>query len=521
VIRLKSSPIIDSSFKVEFGNATFQVDYQGELLEYADDTTIFNITIVSDTIDVVKPGDFVVFDKASSTDFYILPSTDVNAIDQFDPRKIGWFKPGLPTKVEPTLGNQIAIKLTDCDDAHIKLTYPWIKISDFLHGRSTFLSQSIAPGSILLDTDFIHDPSDAGLEPNHHTTPYVYLKDGWILMSPASELIFFGITPSDHFIPSSFSTPAVNRTVLTNSGIITADNWEFRTALINTGSGSTTIALLNSPDDAYWGVCMSTTNFTCVNQSITAMVWPEMVLQTIYFDGTFKKLHPSLNHNSSTIGLLESTQSGVYNILVEFRDLQIQFETTTVKAKISKIEPGLTGINITARSITTPGLCYIYTEPAGIVSAQSIVLGLIDNTNFFPYTTPLFTGNVTVGIRCHKNVVTQKIAVSYDSLISEQPTVTVDTETEWHHTLNPGNWLSSIGETLGGVGSWLGDAFGATGKSIKWWQHLLMWLEIVVFVILSVVVLYFIIKFVLYLYFMSRKYMIKRRLRLKLMKKEN
>jgi hypothetical protein len=410
VIKFKPTAVKDFGITVSFstGNATAQSwfgEYSGNVVSYEHQESQFNLTILSDTVQESYKPIYVVYDNHATSDFYLLDETDVNGLDQFVSRKIGWLKSDKNVKLSPSLGKEFDLKLRDCFKNQIDVIYPWVSTKDMLSQRKSKLSRAVSPGALLIDPDFKQVPSEQNAIPDHAVSPYAYLKQGWILVNSGGTIGFVGIGLDDQYIPRAVSSLTINQNVTTNKGLF------FVGACLYADTGVYdaveniyyTLRFISISNQTY-GFCLLdlSTYITCSNVSFHGISWPENKEALFYFDGSFKKTFTSTVASPSQIILNTEPANGVVTGIVTFSNLKITFEDLSTRAAINSLTADEEKVTMIALALTSSGDCNVYSTPSWVIQTQKISLTLNPTTYELFYTAGKFGGKLIIGINCFK-----------------------------------------------------------------------------------------------------------------------
>jgi len=454
-------PTKDIGFSLSYtdGNQTYEsweTEYSGiSVYEMNSDNTI-NVTIISDTSTRYFDIQNIVFDTSDTSDFYILDDSDVNSIDSFDTTKIGWVKPDQPIRIPPNMANLIPLDVSNCLVDKFGVVSPFVSIEDKLLQNRHRLSSVIAPGSILADPNYYFGLSKTSLKtaPDVNLKPWHYLRFGWLLANHDGPQ-FLGVTQAGEFLPLTTGCGVLPmlQNITTNVGqyrnlssltVCWADMQVFIPQAFNIGGsyGYWLVKFITyaniSGNFTEYGVCtmyngaigvdFTSVSFasaklnylavelgSCFEPNFNSTAWPTLAIGNFKFNGTFSQSYTGYSSDINAVSLSNPIYEGVANVLVTFKDLNIQFQSNSIKPKIISVGTNnVDGVWVFAQSVTVGGVCFIGTYPAGIFTTQSVTLGLNPLNNTYVFAPVAYKSQISVVIRCAQSTSEATLFVNYD-----------------------------------------------------------------------------------------------------------
>jgi hypothetical protein len=496
---------------------SWAVEYHGELAVFNDDSLPFNITVISDTAKVSFTPQYSLFDITSPLDFYFFTSDEVNALDQFDYSKIGWYKTDQNKKYNSDLLSSIGTKLEDCTNDRFTFTYPWVNVIDFLTQHQSRLSRYYSPGSMLSDPNYLQVGTMFGQNPEHTSNPYIFVSTGWIEANLDDVPQPFGWTAGGDIVPTpqqlSFFTALGNNTQiwvesgLTNvssgyqyvdftlpykcnvvqvySNVIASDGTEvvysaFRCALSSVKAFNVFCqGTMGAPSCGFTGDPWHINNYTMIGRS-----WPELTyFSQHYVNGTYSKSIVGSSSAATTTHMYTEINNGVLNVNIQFKNFTVFFENTVISPKFISATAKNATITVVAQSLTVAGTCFISSEPAELLTAQPVTLTVSASSYSLDANLPLFSDVATLLLNCYKKTAKISLNVDYNIQINQSlaqnETVTNNVSSQicslndfsscgTSFFANPSNW--------GNIFSGIGD--GNNNNNLSWWQWVLLALEI-------------------------------------------
>jgi len=507
VIKFKPIVTLDLGLAISITNTTTSfVEYDGTIQQAILSNNRINFTVVSDTNQVSFTPEFVVYDHHAPTDFYMFSSSEVNGLNEYSTGKLGWYKTDQAIKTQQGIQSMITTKVKDCSKNVIETIYPWLKPIDFLYANRDKISAAMAPGAYLFDSQFNADPSDKKTVPNHILTPYNYLRDGWIVTDVTGNPVFVGMTDGGQIVPiPTQALTSVGLTVQTNKGLQTQDNWLKSSFLIydKLTSAQKYVEIVTLAADQYsYGVCLydvPSTVRTCQNITFQTTGWPTLEPTLYKFTDHFYESPLIANSSVNPILYTEMT-SGVANVLVQFFNLSVSFESSTIQPRINSIsfDQAANTVTINAQSVTTGGVCYVYSTPTNFIITQSIALTVAAKDYVYDIESLVYLGNVDIGVRCQKNLATKsvQVAVNYTQ-IGQNVTVNDTAPTD-----NPGDSFNPFGFFQNwSIPNLLGDFNFGSGPSLSdkivgWLLLILKWVLIAFAIGVGLAIIWWLLKMI-------------------------
>lgn len=454
---------------------SWAVEYFGTPTYSMGDSNAINITVVSDTATYNSFWEFLEFDMQSPTDYYLLTSSDVNGLDEANPAKIGYIRtvdPALQMMVPPNVANLITTTVLNCANNQFVFNYPWHATADLLSERKRYLSSHLWPNSVYVDPDYYYQQpyvtsfgGEISLEkeePQLYVDPYFYLADGWLIRT--SNTPFVGKTVAGYTVPFPVITGVlVNgnqyQNVSSNCGFtnLTGIYVSYTTVYYyDFGINSTALMQLLSwggfaPNASFcYSVCTYQSSITaanainggCTNVNLTSIAWPSLTPQIFTFNNTgFSQTAFRNDPPLSAIQLYGPTTNGVVNVVVQFNNLEIQFSNSLIQPKITLAgSNNVNGMWIMAQSVTVGGVCYVASNPPGIIITQPITLG-VTLTNFtYNFNQAQFTGVAGVVLECAAQIATYTLNLNYNLSPNNSDFQNGTNNNPWF----PGNWWPSL-----------------------------------------------------------------------------
>jgi len=505
VIKFKPIVTLDLGLAISITNtSTTFIEYDGTVQQVILSNKRVNFTVLSDTNQVSFTPEFIVYDHHAPTDFYMFTSSEVNGLNEYSTGKFGWYKTDQPIKTQQGVQSMITTKVKDCSKNVIETIYPWMKPIDFLYTNRDKISAVMAPGAYLFDSQFNADPSDRKTVPNHILTPYNYLVDGWIIVDTAGAPFFVGWGANNKIIPTPTQTVSTLLTIQTNKGIQTSSNWIKSSVLITDelSNRSKYVEIMTLAGDVYsYGVCLydvADTTRQCGNVTFQTIGWPSLESTLFKFTDHFFEAPVIANASVNPILYTEMT-SGVANVLINFFNLSVSFESSTIQPRINSVSFNQTGntVTVNAQSVTTGGVCYLYTTPTNFIITQSIVLTVAPKDFVYDIESLVYIGKVDIGIRCQKNLASKAVQVAVNfTQIGQNVTVndTTPTDNPGDAPFNPFNFFKDWSLPNLFSGSNVGESL--SDKIIGWLLFGVKWLLIALAVGVGIALIIWILKMI-------------------------
>jgi membrane-bound inhibitor of C-type lysozyme len=524
IAKYKDTITKDFLLQFNFGNDSWAIDYAGYPIEYSTETSDFNVTVISDTtVPPIRP-EFTVIDLNSPQDFYLLGDDEVNSINDFDYRKLGWYKTNSTTHIDSAIGNQITVSVKNCEDDKFTVTYPWISQAAFLSTKRDKLSKNLIPGSRYIDSEISALYQSSQQIPQHQSGHFFEAMSGFIALGGGADIAAVGaaidLDGITHVYPPLVYTGVTAASVYKKfdaCSLMSDHACNYNYTSVSSNLTASRVLVLVDPvqsDDLYMTILKTseghnlfcagyTTPYNCGNQTFHIQIYPTGDIAQIRYDGLFhiKLLTDNLGADTE---IMLPTDKGVIEISIEFQNLEVQYDDTSVKPKILSAKQDDDTITVTAQSISVAGTCYISTYPAGRIITQTIDLTMAPNDYDYNIGASI-TGNLLILIQCYRYNSTYTLKVDYvsDEDVQAQNTTDVDSDNndaDWWDVVDPSNWWDSV-KDLFGFNSLL---------SFKWWHYLVILGEIILGLIVAYILIRYVIwnglKFVIRKVKMQRKY---------------
>lgn len=410
--------------------------YTGVVSDY--NVTGLNVTISATLTGATHTGSFILWDKTSLENYYILPSSAVNDINTYNLNKIGWLK---------VFDNQVYHKLTNkdfditaksCQKNQYSLRHNILNTAVYLRNHKEFLGNSINSDRSLIDNEYTPTISDEGAIPNHNLYPYQYIYDGFALYGLDNSVQFFGVIRNEtdgtfkiSFDPDMTSLTGFPITAIWSGGVSTSTNITVYclgisyTPQVNPylnpnyiclaiPADGKSYTLLGCPirpatsDAAYITSC---TPYNGGNMLIKEIrLWPENSIGNIKFNGTFTKL---INLDVTGGTFYEYIDSLSAQVTLSYSNISVSFTSSTTKPKIFNCVPFYDSIKFEALSTSNPGSCYAEVQPLGLTNTESIYLSNSINSYTLDIIQESFDGDAMILIRCLRSVVSCNVTLHY------------------------------------------------------------------------------------------------------------
>lgn len=460
------TPFVNLVF--EDNNGAWPETYNGQVISSTYNSD-FNITIITDTMKDNLDIHYVVFDRQSKTDFWLLPADTVNDINQFDTNKLAWAKIGQTVNVDPNLLEKTSVVISDCKGNSFAQTTNWLNNAVWLNNNKNKLSATLAPHALLFDPDWIHPVSKE--DPNLFVTPYEYIDNGWIYTSDQGGIKFVGFNEKNYPVPwtgidsdtQDVRPWLVNKTHLTMYPLGTvnlADNLSpfiFTIGVpfaLDSTFNARWISIYNKTlyEDAEeslqplgCALCrVSTSNsssFACGKWGLFGgHSWPSGQLVALTYDnGYFRENMEETQDGPSSLHI--PSNNGVIQVAIHFKNFTVQFDQTLVKPVIDSVKQDNTTIVLKAHSSTVPGTCIVASSPVGLFITQGLNLEV--NVKEYTLTSSYreFNQSITVIIRCHDKMVNSSLKVSFNlTEVQSLESGFNSSNPQPEDFINPGNW---------------------------------------------------------------------------------
>jgi len=431
---------------------SWSMQYKGIPAYSTSPTGMINTTIISDTSTYSSFWEFLLFDIQANTDYYMLTSSDVNGIDGWDPHKIGYIRVDSYGKATfaPNLQNNIGVIVDDCLNNIFRYNFPWHNTQDMLDQRKRYTSENVWPQSIFVDPEFYYaapftTQSYVKEEPQHSVFPYYYIRDGWLLMNNGPP--FIGLTDQGTLTPAQTglgfpSSDPMFQNVSSNCGYYNLTNVNNNIGWTNiyyydVGTNQPALMQLWSwgggwvtpPYNASTNICYAICTFKiggttslyainggCKDINMTAYAWPSMQPAIFTFNNTgFWQTPSGYTPPLSATKLYGPVNNGVINVQMQFNNLEIQFSNSMIQPKITSVgTDNISGLWVTAQSVTVGGVCYISTNPPGVIITQPITLGVSLSNYSYNFNQAQYTGVLGLVIECAAQLATTTLLVNYN-----------------------------------------------------------------------------------------------------------
>jgi hypothetical protein len=511
IIGFSSVPVLDVGVIVQSSTDLLVLEYAGTPIGTVGSNNTMNTTILSDT--AVAPVNYfcVVFDRASDSDYYLLPYSECNPLNGFNPRLPGYFKYNQTLGIDPLL--KVDVTIRSCQNNLWAYAYPWLNTASFLDSNPSLLGKRQSFVSYLINNYFTPLPGDLGLTPSHEFDPYVYLSQGWFFSTYSGAPQAFGIDLYGNKIPTvtSLSVYVGTYSCLCFQAIsggfvsttITSSTWYISNLGTPTPNGATGASLqwlqpnsTNTPS-LYCFRYYDGTNSFCNSISFQGESWPSFQPATFTYNGTFSTSFGPLSYTTPTSFIAEN-QFGSLTVQVAFTNQKVQFQLPQ-SASLIVLEQywdpvgGVATLKI--YSATVGGSCVVATVPTGVIGTQIISVGMTSSNQSFQLTGQNFTGVLTFIFQCYQN----QISYNFGYIVfNSNQTVQVPVS-EY-----PGGFDYYIPDGKGGYkqgGLNFGDLFSGwwgSGNWYDWIVNILYWISLVIVIILIIIIGLWIFYFIIF-----------------------
>jgi len=502
-------------------------NYQGNPVFYANTTVPINVTLVSSTVTpIISNVDYALIDMVRQWDFYVLESDAVNSQDTYDSTKIGWFKSSTDHLIDAaSLASRAEAffpKNTSCNNDYVYTNTNFLSTTDYLNNHQNKLASYRMPNSLLIDNDMKINPSEKNFTINHNIEPYYYLNEGWIFMDQYGITHFLGVDANGQLVPIvdkqvTSSSIGWNMLILTQDGIQNVTGSAWRQTMVfqlyqdtSTDPASTDyVNIYFMTNGSVYGLCTQTAHYTvggisqtvnCINITFTALDFPSMQRSLFYFDGEFRK-SPLPVAKILTPGIYSMSSNGVINLLIEFRNFTVRFDSTSVKPVITGFSSSSTGwFTLTAQSVTVGGTCFISSDPAGLIIAQPISLGVTPLNYNMTFNANKYSGPVTIDLRCYKADTRQTYIVDFDITPPPINITNPDVESD-----NGGPLIKKFDNAAKTLWDALKDLWSPSASILDRFMSILWWVILIACCIVAIIILYYLIRFIIKVWcFMSK-----------------
>lgn len=463
VIKFNQIPELQGQIDFYIDGVLFPFLYRGTSLQTFSFSSNFTATIVSNTASTFVP-DFGVYDIIDQGDMYMLSSSDVNGIQDFDPRKVGYIKGSQAAyHISPTFSSDIIANLDPsaggCDHDKFTITTDNVSPHKILSQNSNKRLSLLSPGSYVTGNPFV----------NHQTIPSANyyntrLYAGVALMGFTGPLT---IGFDSNHNPLHYETALnsilyelqgvlrIRRNVVFMSDAITFPCNETETCFLFLGTevGTSATGYALCFEDEYLEMLNGNTSSSlCAGRVFTAVGFPDQRTHTYtIFDQGNSLINISYTANDTDTyfdqELHLAPQSGDFLLSLSFLNMTVNFVTQSVKPKIISVDVNETGFaTVCAMSLSVKGDCYLSTVPF-VTQAQSILLSTQKDCSTFPPDTVAFSGNLTYIINCRQYQSTYSVLAKFDNNPDVLGPITTSTEgdlSDDHSVLsdfaNPFDW---------------------------------------------------------------------------------
>jgi len=456
-----------------YDGSTFALSFNGQASSYELDKAMMNITFLSNSAQSQLTPGFLVYDTYGRFGYSIMPDSHVNDINSYDVDKIGWYKSSEQQKINSEVEEAFQSLVVNCSSNQF-FTRAYVKDSYELYINAKVYNSTSLPVETILYDDSINERAFHQMDKtvyedfNFMENGYVFNLNGffWPLgitntgeMTPVPDLCYVGglnstqglITSDWKCVRSIFQDPLADSYNYIVVGCIESNSPcgvqvpGSAYAFFGKKVGDDGFAI----NDIYENSTHLKEDFYTLMDnpfSFQATIYPTLGIETITWSGSQFDVTPSTAY---PVTLYEILENGVMSLSIEFKNMTVEFVTTTIKPKITNAVQIGDMIEVTAYSLTTAGSCYIFSEPAGIIATQEIQLLMKPDTGNYSITIPFYNDLAQIGIRCYKNVVFYNLTVSYDQMENEtnddngneSPSNNSGFNTfDWKNWLNPGNW---------------------------------------------------------------------------------
>lgn len=484
------------NFSVTDGDGTWLLSYDGTSNYVALNDTVARVRVLSDTVDSSFQPSFVVWDTWKPETAFYMSSGEVNSLIEFDPTKIGWIKGAnnpKDSKVSPTLGQLIQYKILDCEDNKFQVHYPFVNIQGLFNGSRADEIMHVTPGAYVID---VKGNRITGIQlSNTPSRPVWEHLDGLSVASspfggqnfinPAtSQNLPFTYSNSSAYTLNCLNTPLKAYSINTACSNVLLYDEEYNKAVCRghvNGSFVYFIAEIVSCDPALplqtpdnclqsnataWRWADSVNTFSTTDQQwIQLTVYPSFrqdPLLITQIDYNRMRYYPR-NPFSPLAGFQTSTTAiniqparliipvhrGSFQIAIEYHGASVTFQQTNVKPMIKSlgVDSEKEHIILQAATITSPGTCYVYSYPPGLILTTPVELISTVQEFKIPTYAVYADGKYTVGVRCYQYSATSSLFVKYNRT-NTAPADSPDGFTPgWENSFDPRN----IGDVLSSI----------------------------------------------------------------------
>jgi heme exporter protein D len=122
---------VDYIIKKNYNNYTAAIDFehQGQKSVYDDGDLVLTSLI---RYDDQFEGKYIIIDSKEKEKFWIIDSEYVNALDERNIRKIGWFRKGDSAAHIDNINTQLTVKITDCEPNEMELLDDPLEVAKFI-----------------------------------------------------------------------------------------------------------------------------------------------------------------------------------------------------------------------------------------------------------------------------------------------------------------------------------------------------------------------------------------------------
>jgi len=484
------------NFSITDGDGTWLLSYDGTSNYVALNDTVARVRVLGDTVDSSFQPSFVVWDTWKPETAFYMTSGEVNSLIEYDPSKIGWIKGAnkpKDSKVSATLGQLIQYKILDCEDNKFQVHYPFVNIQGLFNGSRADEIMHVTPGAYVID---VNGNRVTGITlSNNPERPMWETLDGIsIANSPfggqnfiqpgTQQNLLYSYSNSSSYEVNLMGTPAngisinsICSAVMTYDEVYTKAicrghlNGSFIHFIVEIKSCDPTI-VTKTPDACMqsnatqwnWSDTINVLN-TMTEQWVQLTVFPSirqdpLLISSMNINNI--KYHPrnsfsqleSFTTSTTAVNiqparLIVPVSRGAFQIAIEYHGASVQFQQTNVKPMIKSlgVDSEKEHIILQAATITSPGTCYVYSYPPGLILTTPVELISTVQEFKIPTYAVYADGKYTVGVRCYQYSATSSIFVKYNRT-NTAPADSPDGFTPgWKNSFDPrniGDMISSL-----------------------------------------------------------------------------
>lgn len=418
----------------DHGNVLLNDIYTGGLISY--NSSSINLTMNANLNTLTHENKYIIWDRSSNSNYYILPDTVINDINTYNKNKIGWIKI-IENKIYHQLTHEdFDITLGSCIRNQFDLRHSLLNVAVFLNNHKQFLGNTVGSDRSLMDPLYNPEISDEGITPNHFVSPYKYVHDGFGLYAYDNSVTFFGVQKNltNDFYTLTFKPDISIRTGLGQTTLFSDGTYDYTYDLnclqlpymqyYGYGNRPNYICILlrdtkfgfatcpqksASTTDGVW--LQSCTNYNGTGISIPdILLWPENQYGSVTFNGNFSK---TINSDLQGGSFYEYLDSLVVDMVLQYSNISIQFTSYSTKPKIFNCVPFYDSIKFQAFSTSSAGSCYVEVQPLGLIETQSIYLSNNQETYTLDIIGESFIGEASIILKCFRSTATCTIDLNY------------------------------------------------------------------------------------------------------------